>query len=325
MGDEEDLLEAYLLADRGSFAAVLDALLDRARGSDDEDAPVALQRRLNARLFCDPRPPPGAALAAWAAAEIVREVERRRVELLEPLLDSLLSARAAATAASAGRDLSSPPPFEHSYISVRREGGARTFVAVRARNSFEHVGMRVWAAGLHLANLLASDPSLVRGLRVLELGAGIGATVAALAAAMRREDAPGEWVLTDYEPSVVDNMRHNVGACGWPVRCETLDWCALPPGALCGGFDLVVAADVTYDPALAPPLAAAFAAFLSAGAAGILCSTLRNPSTFAAFQEAFETAGIRLNEIPFHGPFPVRPAAESAPVLLHQLSMRDNG
>ena len=329
MGDwrtgEDAILEAYLLADRPAFTAALEACLDRARDAEhgaESDAALIWQQRMDGLLFGAGRPDPSPGRMAWAIAEIMREVERRRVELYEPLLGRLLDARAAAAALDAAADRA-PPPYECCFLSVAAAADARrVFVPLRTRNSFEHVGMRVWAAGLLLANFLAANPSLLRGARVLELGAGIGATAAALAAAMDAADAPLELVLTDYEPSVVDNMRHNVAGCGWPVvRCETLDWCR-PLAADVAAYDLVVAADVTYDPALAPPFAATLAALLALGGRGILCSTLRNPATFATFRTALDAVGVDLADILFNGPFPVRPAVESAPVLLHWLKLR---
>lgn len=74
-------------------------------------------------------------------------------------------------------------------------------------------GNRTWEAALHLGSFLASDAgeTLVRGKRVVELGAGTGF----LGFFCARHLGVESIVVTDREPSLIDNIhacvRHNLG------------------------------------------------------------------------------------------------------------------
>ncbi|CAE8639562.1 unnamed protein product, partial [Polarella glacialis] len=112
----------------------------------------------------------------------------------------------------------------------------------------QHLGAQVWHSGHLLANALAgrsgSQPLLevLRGARVLELGAGLG--IAGLAAAAFAGAAAV--VLTDL-PEMQPLLRRNIelndltGCC----RAETLAWGSTLPESW-GAFDVVLAADVVY-------------------------------------------------------------------------------
>ncbi|CAN0431024.1 unnamed protein product [Ectocarpus sp. 12 AP-2014] len=84
------------------------------------------------------------------------------------------------------------------------EGGA--FFSFRVANRDNEVGLRVWEAGRALAEFCLAHSGLLRGKRVLELGAGIGMTGMAVAASC----GAAEVVLTDYAPRVLANLHHNV-------------------------------------------------------------------------------------------------------------------
>ncbi|CAM9415382.1 unnamed protein product [Ectocarpus sp. 8 AP-2014] len=84
------------------------------------------------------------------------------------------------------------------------EGGA--FFSFRVANRDNEVGLRVWEAGRALAEFCLAHSGLLRGKRVLELGAGIGMTGMAVAATC----GAAEVVLTDYAPRVLANLHHNV-------------------------------------------------------------------------------------------------------------------
>ncbi|CAM9485652.1 unnamed protein product [Ectocarpus sp. 6 AP-2014] len=85
-----------------------------------------------------------------------------------------------------------------SYYSAKgfqeEEGGA--FFSFRVANRDNEVGLRVWEAGRALAEFCQAHSGLLRGKRVLELGAGIGMTGMAVAATC----GAAEVVLTDYAP-----------------------------------------------------------------------------------------------------------------------------
>ena len=98
----------------------------------------------------------------------------------------------------------------------------------------------LWRSGLALAHELADAP--LAGMRVLELGCGLG--VPSLVAARA-----GAGVLaTDEDPEALDLLRRNARANAIDVETARVDWRAADELAAQAPFDLVVAADVLYEP-----------------------------------------------------------------------------
>lgn len=120
-------------------------------------------------------------------------------------------------------------------------------------------GTMIWECGIVLAGYLMHSLTAeqLRGKRVLELGAGAG--VAGLAASALGAHA----VLTDLEP-VARLLRCNVGlnreallSAGGSAEVLPLDWnevaplgaaASLPEGLAHSGFDLVLGADLVFQP-----------------------------------------------------------------------------
>lgn len=100
-----------------------------------------------------------------------------------------------------------------------------------------------WASGLALAQWLASCPEVVRGRRVLDFGSGSG--VAGIAAAQL---GAMEVVACDLDPTARLATLENARLNGVDVRCEE------DVDTLHEHFDLLIAADVLYDPANLPLL-----------------------------------------------------------------------
>jgi predicted nicotinamide N-methyase len=102
----------------------------------------------------------------------------------------------------------------------------------------------LWRSGVALARELDDEP--LEGLRVVELGCGLGAP--SLAAARR-----GARVLaTDESAEALELVERSARANGVRLETAALDWAA--PDALLerAPFDLVLAADVIYErPAVA--------------------------------------------------------------------------
>ena len=97
----------------------------------------------------------------------------------------------------------------------------------------------LWRSGAALARELDGEP--LDGLRVVELGCGLGAPSLAAARA-------GATVLaTDEAPEALELVARSARANGLPVETAVADWTA--PGELLerGPFDLVLAADVLYE------------------------------------------------------------------------------
>ena len=103
-------------------------------------------------------------------------------------------------------------------------------------------GGTVWDASVLLASWLATDPTIVAGRNILELGAGCGAVGLSCAALGARHVA-----LTDFDAGVVEllkeNARNNYLRAG--CDCYELD-VAKPPSTPRAEFDLVVGSECVY-------------------------------------------------------------------------------
>lgn len=134
-------------------------------------------------------------------------------------------------------------------FSLPLPGGA----TVRLAQDFlmSETGGAVWDASLVLIDFFSrQEKKCLDGLRVLELGAGIGATAVALAA------LGAHVVATDRCGAALRLLRRNVGGVA-NVCVKELDWRDGPfPGE---AFDFVVASDVLYDPDAFPVLRACLA------------------------------------------------------------------
>ena len=97
----------------------------------------------------------------------------------------------------------------------------------------------LWRSGVALAQELEHES--LRGLRVLELGCGLGvpSVVAARAGA--------KVLATDAAPEALELARRNARANGVRVDTATADWAAPDELVERGPFDLVLAADLLYE------------------------------------------------------------------------------
>jgi predicted nicotinamide N-methyase len=98
----------------------------------------------------------------------------------------------------------------------------------------------LWRSGVALARELAEAP--IAGMRVLELGCGLG--VPSLAAAR----AGARVLATDEDPEALELLERNARESGIAVETARVDWRAADELAARAPFDLVIAADVLYEP-----------------------------------------------------------------------------
>jgi predicted nicotinamide N-methyase len=139
------------------------------------------------------------------------------------------------------------PPIVHEVAGLRL---ASPDVDLGRRSVFAHL----WPAGVVLAEQLAGAlGDGLAGRRVIELGCGLGAC--GLAAARRGARV----VLTDSEPEALALVERNARGNRLDVETRALPWGAVPD-ELRGAFDVVLGADVTYDPRTRPALLATIAA-----------------------------------------------------------------
>lgn len=109
-----------------------------------------------------------------------------------------------------------------------------------ARDEFLPYWAELWPAATALAVALPD----VRGLRVVELGCGLGVT--SLVAAARG----AEVVATDWAPEAIELLRVNAERNGLALHAEVRDW----RSAWEERFDLALAADVLYERRNVEPL-----------------------------------------------------------------------
>jgi ETFB lysine methyltransferase len=122
-----------------------------------------------------------------------------------------------------------------------------------------------WADLWPSAQILAREVREMRldGLRVLELGCGLG--LVAVGATL----AGAEVTATDYYDDAILFATLNVAeATGRPISARMVDWTAMPPDL--GRFDVVLTSDVLYEPRYAALVAGAITATLRRGGEAIV-------------------------------------------------------
>ncbi|KAJ6520354.1 hypothetical protein C8R45DRAFT_1086224 [Mycena sanguinolenta] len=184
-------------------------------------------------------------------------------------------------------------------------------------------GLRTWLASLILAQYLILNPVLVRRKRILELGAGVGflgSVVASLQLLDHRSDSssPGTLWMSDINDSVLsrccDNVHLpcNLSSSHPDTNCCFLDWSAAldpdgiePVTSLLNDQidpDVILGADIVFDPDLIPPLVAVLSLTLRANTrprSAVIALTTRNPTTMDKFTNAVQDTGLILKKLDF--------------------------
>ena len=214
-------------------------------------------------------------------------------------------------------------------------GPSHLTVSVRAHvNLFEGgTGCHDWPAGFYLAELAATHPRIFAGRRVVELGAGTGITAVVVA---RPPATPAKLTLCDGDRDTLVNLARNLDMNGvrvdeepgtgtetgtGTVSTSRLDWNDFDPAALAElRADLVIGADILYDPLDIPGLLAATGALLgregsserawvrsrvgsdvaaeaSSSTRAIFVSALRQLETLRKFEDAAREAGFEPRDV----------------------------
>ncbi|CAI5703880.1 unnamed protein product [Peronospora effusa] len=166
-------------------------------------------------------------------------------------------------------------------------------VTCRVASVFNEVGLKLWEAGWLLAEYVIAHKSEFYDRKVLELGAGVGFTGMVVACVCRSSRV----VLTDYAPTVMQNLRYNVEINSHkficPVEVQTLDWETWQPTDHEDEHpNILLAGDCAYDVEAFPALMHALQAFFGKGEestyqqpqrVAIFAATIRNQKTFQEF------------------------------------------
>nr|XP_030140526.3 protein-lysine N-methyltransferase EEF2KMT isoform X1 [Taeniopygia guttata] len=190
-------------------------------------------------------------------------------------------------------------------------------------------GLLTWEAALHLAQWALQNPGLFRDRTILELGSGIGFTGIAICKTCQ----PRTFIFSDCHPRVLRQLGENIQLNGftpepdvtWSIQTESqgqevegqncqnpkvvvaeLDWGSATEKQLLGlRADVVIAADVVYDPEIILALIGMLQKLSTSRADRkapevFIASTIRNPDTHQLFQAELDKAGIRWQVIPTH-------------------------
>ncbi|GAA6037068.1 hypothetical protein JCM8097_005535 [Rhodosporidiobolus ruineniae] len=239
------------------------------------------------------------------------EVEDEEVhpDILEVLVDLLSSARGAGDSA--------PGVSTRTYYWGDLHEEPRRWKSVMTREEGRMIsggttGLRTWQACIALSNHLLASPSRLSPVHnILELGAGVGLLSLVTAKLLHSEAGGGEErrrvVATDVNDRVLEMLQDNIELNGLSslASATSLDWeLASDPSAGHARLaeweaatfgagkrpDLILGADIVYDPALAGHLGAMLAWLLrptpdaeSAQPQALIAGTIRNESTWALF------------------------------------------
>ncbi|KAJ5481041.1 hypothetical protein N7539_006935 [Penicillium diatomitis] len=196
------------------------------------------------------------------------------------------------------------------------ESRPREVVTIESRGlilSGGTTGNRTWEAALHLGSFLATPEGdkLVRGKRVIELGAGTGF----LSLFCARHLGVRSVVASDREPSLIANMQdcavlNSDNECSLPFFPALWNW-GTPleisddmPSLVENdmlSFDVALGADLIYDTDIIPLLLSTIEDLFENYHVKkfVISATLRNENTFQTFLDGCEQTNFRVEKIPY--------------------------
>ena len=154
-----------------------------------------------------------------------------------------------------------------------------TDVPISVDSDCPSVGTQTWGSACLMAEMLVEEPekfglcgsgrAVDSEVRILELGAGTGLVSLAVTKLLCMRGASARIVASDYHPAVLSNLEHNVRANfppgtlppGLSLSTHSLDWSMYAPSDRMDTkdrdtappfdkpFDVILAADVVYEPA----------------------------------------------------------------------------
>jgi len=188
-------------------------------------------------------------------------------------------------------------PFRQRVFTFRErapEGERRRPLTLRELTQFVggH-GSVIWESSVAVAQLLLLNPELVRGRSVLELGSGCG--LGGLAAAAVGADV----TLTDNCSAVLVNLSENARINALQARVEMFDWAGElhKQSGESKKFDVILGADLVYNPRYGRVLARAIKLHLRKGGLFIGVSPAGRPG-FLLFMHSLQQQGLHMSTCP---------------------------
>lgn len=263
--------------------------------------------------------PPSAKYRRCFLTELIKKLESTAAEPLDELYQALADV------------LKEEEESTHCYKNyLLPSGDCVSLCESTALISGGTTGLLTWEAALHLAQWALQNPGLFRDRTILELGSGIGFTGIAICKTCQ----PRTFIFSDCHPRVLRQLGENIQLNGftpepdvtWSIQTESqgqevegqscqnpkvvvaeLDWGSVTEKQLLGlRADVVIAADVVYDPEIILALIGMLQKLSTSRADRkapevFIASTIRNPDTHQLFQAELDKAGIRWQVIPTHG------------------------
>ncbi|KAF2678220.1 hypothetical protein K458DRAFT_464154 [Lentithecium fluviatile CBS 122367] len=204
-------------------------------------------------------------------------------------------------------------PLHLSDEAIPQERAVTLLESRSMISSLGTTGLRTWEAALHLGAFLASErgSAIVRGKKVLELGAGTGMLSIFCAKYLNISGI----VATDGNEAVVDAIKTNSFLNGLDtddlsrttVRTAALKWgwpiiaATFSEDYGMGLPDVVLGADVTYDNIVIPALASSLREFfeLNPAVQVLIAATIRSKQTFETFLSACRRNRFNLDLLDF--------------------------
>ncbi|GAA5912811.1 hypothetical protein JCM6882_000435 [Rhodosporidiobolus microsporus] len=253
------------------------------------------------------------------------EDEEVHPDILEALVDFLSSSSTGGQASSGAPGVSTRTYY---WGDLRTEPAGWKKVRTREEGrmiSGGTTGLRTWQACIALSNHLIATPSLLASPSpVLELGAGVG-LLSLVAARIQAEAEAGaaKIIATDVDEKVLEMLEGNIKLNGLDslASATKLDWeLASDPAAGADELEewqkstfgeerrpqLILGADIVYDPSLAGHLAATLAWLLRPDPTGtpqaLIAGTIRNESTWELFLSECRSRQLRIEPVELQEP-----------------------
>ncbi|NXU05787.1 EF2KT methyltransferase, partial [Buphagus erythrorhynchus] len=261
--------------------------------------------------------PPSAKYRRCFLTELIKKLESTAAEPLDELYEAL-------------GDVLKEKESTHCYKNyLLPTGDCVSLSESTALISGGTTGLVTWEAALLLAQWALQNPAVFRDRTILELGSGIGFTGIAICKTCQ----PRTFIFSDCHPRVLRQLGENIRLNGfipepdmtWSIQTESrgqevegencqnpkvivaeLDWGSVTEEQLQGlRADVVIAADVVYDPEIILALIGMLQKLSTCRADRrapevFIASTIRNPDTYQLFQAELDKAGIRWQMIPAH-------------------------
>jgi len=234
--------------------------------------------------------------------EFIRQAETHSEYVADALYDALVS-------------LMNECHGQESFFKIYQlQNGSVVRVRENANTLSEgSTGLSHWQATYYLSQFVGEHCDYFRNKKILELGCGLGL----LGLTVIQLTQPSSYVFTDYNASVLRMLCDNIASTfeleesqleallngaevsvnngATIVRVQELDWTYWSSETdryFASGVDVILAADVAYDPAAVPDFSRIVGTLLhgrnSSNTCAYVAHTIRNEATYSLLQSEFE-------------------------------------